>query len=79
MSVVSFFDLVFSMIQLTRFSGAIDTPMHRANLARVPKDFPAPTIVGKAKEVADVTVFLLSEKSAFVNGAAWSVDGGAAL
>ncbi|WQF75106.1 Putative short-chain dehydrogenase/reductase SDR, NAD(P)-binding domain superfamily [Colletotrichum destructivum] len=59
--------------------GAIDTPMHQANLARVPKDFPAPTIVGKAKEVADVTVFLLSEKSAFVNGAAWSVDGGAGL
>ncbi|KZL85794.1 short chain dehydrogenase reductase family superfamily [Colletotrichum incanum] len=59
--------------------GAIDTPMHRANLARVPKDFPAPTTVGTAQEVADVTVFLLSGKSAFVNGAAWSVDGGAGL
>ncbi|KAJ0160380.1 Levodione reductase [Colletotrichum tanaceti] len=59
--------------------GAIDTPMHQANLARVPKDFPAPTVVGKANDVADVTVFLLSEKSAFVNGAAWSVDGGAGL
>ncbi|OLN85466.1 Levodione reductase 3 [Colletotrichum chlorophyti] len=59
--------------------GAIDTPMHQANLARVPKDFPAPTLVGSAQEVSDVTVFLLSDKSRFVNGAAWSVDGGAGL
>ncbi|KAF5514190.1 Levodione reductase [Colletotrichum fructicola] len=58
--------------------GAIDTPMHRANLERV-QDFPAPTLVGDAQEVADVTVFLLSDKSTFVNGAAWSVDGGAGL
>ncbi|KAF6803953.1 short-chain dehydrogenase/reductase family Oxidoreductase [Colletotrichum sojae] len=58
--------------------GAIDTPMRRANLERV-SDFPAPTLVGTAQEVADVTVFLLSEKSTFVNGAAWGVDGGAGL
>ncbi|KAF6838247.1 short chain dehydrogenase reductase family superfamily [Colletotrichum plurivorum] len=58
--------------------GAIDTPMHRANLERV-HDFPAPTLVGTAQEVADVTVFLLSDQSTFVNGAAWSVDGGAGL
>ncbi|KAI8314697.1 hypothetical protein K4K61_004062 [Colletotrichum sp. SAR11_59] len=58
--------------------GAIDTPMHRANLERV-QDFPAPTLVGDAQEIADVTVFLLSDKSTFVNGAAWSVDGGAGL
>lgn len=63
---------------LTACSGAIDTPMHRANLERV-QDFPAPTLVGDAQEVADVTVFLLSDKSTFVNGAAWSVDGGAGL
>ncbi|KAJ0317002.1 hypothetical protein COL5a_011307 [Colletotrichum fioriniae] len=59
--------------------GAIDTPMHQANLARVPKDFPTPILVGMAQEVADVTVFMLSDKSTFVNGAAWSVDGGAGL
>ncbi|WYZ39771.1 hypothetical protein EsH8_IV_000112 [Colletotrichum jinshuiense] len=59
--------------------GAIDTPMHQANLARVPQDFPAPTLVGSAQEVADVTLFLLSDKSTFVNGAAWGVDGGASL
>ncbi|KAF9877995.1 hypothetical protein CkaCkLH20_04571 [Colletotrichum karsti] len=58
--------------------GAIDTPMHRANLERVP-DLPAPTLVGTAQEVADVTMFLLSDKSTFVNGAAWSVDGGTSL
>ncbi|KAK2767311.1 short chain dehydrogenase reductase family superfamily [Colletotrichum kahawae] len=59
-------------------SGAIDTPMHRANLERV-QDFPAPTLVGNAQEVAGVAVFLLSDQSTFVNGAAWTVDGGAGL
>ena len=62
-------------------SGAIDTPMHQANLERISGFAPAPSTAiprdGKAQEVADVTVFLLSEKSAFVTGAAWSVDGGA--
>ncbi|KAK9313084.1 hypothetical protein V1522DRAFT_431123 [Lipomyces starkeyi] len=61
--------------------GVIDTPMHRANLARV-KDFtPTPTTPiprsGSAQEVAAVTIFLLSDESSFVTGAAWSVDGGA--
>ncbi|KAK9325288.1 hypothetical protein V1517DRAFT_365334 [Lipomyces orientalis] len=61
--------------------GVIDTPMHRANLARV-KDFtPTPTTPiprsGSAQEVAEVTVFLLSDESSFVTGVAWSVDGGA--
>ncbi|EON66102.1 hypothetical protein W97_05345 [Coniosporium apollinis CBS 100218] len=60
--------------------GAVDTPMHRANLARVP-DFPAISTpiprAGEAQEVANVTVFLLSDESSFVTGAAWSVDGGA--
>ncbi|KAK9311390.1 hypothetical protein V1524DRAFT_49946 [Lipomyces starkeyi] len=61
--------------------GVIDTPMYRAILAKV-KDFtPAPTTLiprpGSAQEVADVTVFLLSDESSFVTGAAWSVDGGA--
>lgn len=55
--------------------------MHQANLARI-KDFePAPTTAiprdGRAGEVASVAVFLLSDKSSYVAGAAWSVDAGA--
>lgn len=66
---------------LTIYSGVVDTPMHQANLARV-QDF-APTTStpiprdGRADEVANVAVFLLSNESSFVTGAAWSVDGGA--
>ena len=55
--------------------------MHQANLARI-KDFePAPTTAihrdGRTEEVASVAVFLLSDKSSYVAGAAWSVDAGA--
>ncbi|KAK9365068.1 hypothetical protein V1509DRAFT_634284 [Lipomyces kononenkoae] len=61
--------------------GVIDTPMHRANLARVKGFTPtAPTPIprmGSAEEVAEVTVFLLSDESSFVTGVAWNVDGGA--
>ncbi|OJJ29959.1 hypothetical protein ASPWEDRAFT_188360 [Aspergillus wentii DTO 134E9] len=61
--------------------GVIDTPMHQANLDRV-KDFTptAPTPIprsGTAQEIAEVAMFLLSEKSSFVTGVAWNVDGGA--
>lgn len=32
---------------------------------------------GRAEEIANVVVFLLSNESSFVTGSAWSVDGGA--
>lgn len=32
--------------------------------------------MGTAEEVADVCLFLCSEKASFVQGAAWVVDGG---
>lgn len=62
-------------------SGVIDTPMHRANLARVKNFTPTPATPiprdGTAQEVANVVIFLLSEESSFVTGDAWNVDGGA--
>jgi 3-oxoacyl-[acyl-carrier protein] reductase len=34
--------------------------------------------MGRPEEVADVVVFLASDRATFVSGAAWHVDGGAA-
>jgi NAD(P)-dependent dehydrogenase (short-subunit alcohol dehydrogenase family) len=33
--------------------------------------------MGRPEEVADVVTFLASERSSYVTGAAWHVDGGA--
>jgi NAD(P)-dependent dehydrogenase (short-subunit alcohol dehydrogenase family) len=33
--------------------------------------------IGTPEEVGEVVTFLLSDAAAFVNGAAWAVDGGA--
>lgn len=55
--------------------------MHRENLARVQGFAPVPSTPiprdVRAEELANVAVFLLSNESSFVTGAAWSVDGGA--
>lgn len=73
--------LPLASLRLTHYSGVIDTPMHRANLARVQGFAPTPTTPiprdGRAEEIASVAVFLLSSESGFVTGDAWSVDGGA--
>ncbi|CAK1358778.1 unnamed protein product [Cercospora beticola] len=59
--------------------GVIDTPMHQRNLD---SGFPDPgpdaplSRVGKAEEVAEVIVFLLSDEASFVTGSLCSVDGG---
>lgn len=45
------------------------TPPHIAN---TPLDRP-----GKSEEIATVAAFLLSDESAYVTGASWTVDGGA--
>ncbi|PPJ59716.1 hypothetical protein CBER1_10809 [Cercospora berteroae] len=59
--------------------GAIDTPMHQRKLD---SGFPDPgsdaplSRVGKAKEVAEVIVFLLSGEVSFATGSLYGVDGG---
>ncbi|KAF6831102.1 short-chain dehydrogenase/reductase family Oxidoreductase [Colletotrichum musicola] len=73
---------VGSMFSLQGFlRGAVFAASNHASLGMVRSA--AKEVADRAKvnsqEVADVTVFLLSEKSTFVNGAAWSVDGGAGL
>ena len=50
-------------------------------MVRVQGFTPTPTTPiprdGRAEEIANVVVFLLSNESSFVTGSAWSVDGGA--
>ncbi len=75
-------DLAASRIRINAVCpGVIDTPilgpMHKSEA--LPAFFgPAHPIgrVGQPEEVANVVVFLASDESSFVTGAAWPVDGG---
>lgn len=61
-------------------SGAVDTPMHQANLASDADDPTGPTPInrpGKPDEIAVVAGLLLSDQSSFTTGSLWRVDGGA--
>jgi NAD(P)-dependent dehydrogenase (short-subunit alcohol dehydrogenase family) len=59
--------------------GYIDTPllahMPQAQVDALIAKHPAGRL-GNADEIADVVLFLLSDKASFVNGAQWAVDGG---
>jgi len=68
--------------------GVIDTPLLEAMLKmmfkgdvdagkRVLGKVATQDRIGKPSEVGEVVTFLLSDAAAFVNGAAWAVDGGA--
>ena len=56
--------------------GAIDTPMLRDILSQTPDPVAAEARIGSPNEVAQMALFLASDDSSFVTGAAMPVDGG---
>jgi len=58
--------------------GTIDTPMvsvHADTFAQVTAEWPIPRL-GSAEEVADLALFLASDRSSYCNGADFLIDGG---
>lgn len=62
--------------------GPIDTPLTQVGFRQSGEDYEVVTgrvplrRMGKTSEISGVVSFLLSDEAAFVNGAAWAVDGG---
>ena len=68
--------------------GTVDTPTWRKrvlssnNPSQARKDFNSRQIIGrvaKPEEISDLTLFLLSDRSSFVTGSIYNIDGGMSL
>lgn len=53
-----------------------DAPVDTAPKMTLPIDIAPMNRMGLPEEIADVVIFLSSEKASFVQGASWVVDGG---
>ena len=61
-----------TMRELAMLTGRPEAEIRRERVAKIPLGR-----MGRPEEVADVVTFLASERTSFVTGAAWHVDGGA--
>ncbi len=61
-----------TMRELAMLTGRPEADIRRERVAKIPL-----ARMGRPEEVADVVTFLASERTSFVTGAAWHVDGGA--